>query len=171
MDIIKRVWDYRYLLVIIDHFSRCVKAVPSKAQGSGTVVKFLTREVISRFWIPSEISSDNGSAFIQMTVKTVLHQLRIKQRLGCVHHSQSQGMVERITGTLTAKLNKICATTNLNWVNARALALMHYHMQVNRSMHLTPHEMLTGLPMPVSHLRGPYKGPPLEQLQIELKIV
>ena len=41
-----------------------------------------------RFEIQLEISSDNGSAFIQKTVKSVVQQLRIKQRLGGVYHSQ-----------------------------------------------------------------------------------
>ncbi len=40
-------------------------------------------------------------------------------------------------------------------------------MQTNRNTHLTPHEMLTGRPMPVPYCRGPYKGPTLEQLQME----
>ncbi len=65
------------MLVIIDRFSRWVEAVPSADQGAGagTVIKFLTREVIPKFGIPSEISSDNGSVFIQKTVKQVLQQL------------------------------------------------------------------------------------------------
>ncbi|XP_072894484.1 uncharacterized protein [Hemitrygon akajei] len=46
---------------------------------------------------------------------------------------------------------------------------MSYRMQTNRITCLTPHEMLTGRPMPVPQWRGPYKGPSLEQLEIELK--
>lgn len=45
---------------------------------------------------------------------------------------------------------------------------MCYRMQTNRNTHLTLHEMLMGRPIPVSYCRGPYKGPPLEQLQMEL---
>ena len=87
----------------------------------------------------TEISTDNGSAFIENTVKQVLQHLKIKQRLGCVYHPQSQGMVERVNGTLTPKINKICASTKLNWVDALPLALMSYRMQTNRITHLTPH--------------------------------
>lgn len=88
------------MLVIIDSFSRWVEAVPSKDLSPETVVKFLIREVIPQFGIPSEISSDNGSAFVQEVAKGILQQLRIKQRLGAVYHPQSQGMVEKINGTL-----------------------------------------------------------------------
>ncbi|XP_054648258.1 uncharacterized protein LOC129190003 isoform X1 [Dunckerocampus dactyliophorus] len=99
VDMIKSVHGKRYMLVVIDRFSRWVEAMPSKDQSSETVVKFLLREVIPRFGIPSEISSDNGPAFVQKVAKGILQQLRIRQRLGCVYHPQSQGMVERVNGT------------------------------------------------------------------------
>ena len=118
VDMIKPVRGKRYMLVIIDRFSRWVEAVPSKHQGAATVVKFLTNEVIPRFGIPTEISSDNGSAFVNHVVKQVLQALRVEQRLGCVYHPQSQGIVERVNGTLKVKINKICVDTGLNWVDA-----------------------------------------------------
>ncbi|GCC30970.1 hypothetical protein chiPu_0009424 [Chiloscyllium punctatum] len=42
-------------------------------------------------------------------------------------------------------------------------------MQTNRMTNLTLHEMLTGRPMPVPRWRGPYEGPSLEWLSLELK--
>ena len=46
---------------------------------------------------------------------------------------------------------------------------MSYRMQANRTTHLTPHEMLTGRLMPSPVIQGPHKGPPLEQLETELR--
>ena len=86
---IKSVTGKRYMLGVIDGLSRWVEAVPSKDPSATTVI-------MPRFGIPTEISSDNGSAFIQKTVKQVLQHLLVKQRLGCVYHPQSQGMVERV---------------------------------------------------------------------------
>lgn len=82
----------------------------------------------------------------------------MKQRLGCVYHPQSQGLVEKANGTLKAKITKMCASSGLNWVDALPLALS-CRMETNRSMHLTLHGMITGRPMPAPTLGGLYNGP------------
>ena len=53
-------------------FNRWVEAVPSEDQNAVTVIKVLTREVMPRFGIPSQISSGNRAAFIQKTLKQVI---------------------------------------------------------------------------------------------------
>ena len=79
------------MLVVIDWLSRWVEAIPSKDQSVTTVIKFLYRKIMPRFGIQSEISSDNGSNFIQKTVKSVVQQLRIKQRLSVYHSVTRNG--------------------------------------------------------------------------------
>ena len=53
-------------------FNRWVEAVPSEDQSAATVIKFLTREVMPRFGIPSQMSSSDRAAFIQKTLKQVI---------------------------------------------------------------------------------------------------
>ncbi|KAF7695190.1 hypothetical protein HF521_006913, partial [Silurus meridionalis] len=143
----------RYILVVVDRFSRWVEAIATADNKAKTVAKFLCREVIPRFGIPDQIQSDNGSHFTNELMKTVWKALGVKQKLGCVYHPQSQGMVERANGTIKAKVAKICASTKLNWVQALPLALMKMRSQTNRTLHLTPHEIVTGCPMPMPYTR------------------
>lgn len=65
------------------------------------MVRFLTREIITRFSISSEIGSDSET------------ELRTKWRLVCVYHPQSQGMVKRVNESLKVKSNRLCADTKI----------------------------------------------------------
>ena len=60
VDMIKCVYGKRYMLVVIDRFSRWVETVPSKDQSVTIVIKFLSRKVMPMFEIQLQISSDNG---------------------------------------------------------------------------------------------------------------
>ncbi|KAI5609483.1 hypothetical protein C0J50_9477 [Silurus asotus] len=168
VDMQDRVSGKRYILVVIDRFSRWVKAVATADNKAKTVIKFLCREVIPRFGIPDQVQSDNGPHFANVLMKELWKALGVKHKLGCVYHPQSQGMVERANGTIKAKVAKICESTKLNWVQALPLALMKMRSQTNRTLHLTSHEIVTGRPMPMPFTRGPYKGPELEQLEKEM---
>ncbi|KAL2098447.1 hypothetical protein ACEWY4_007654 [Coilia grayii] len=169
IDMGKTIRKFRYVLVVVDRFSRWVEACPAPGPDAETVIKFFTREIIPRFGIPEVISSDNGKAFVEKTWKKIMQALGVKQRYGCIYHPQSQGMVERANGTLKAKIAKICTSSNLNWLDALPIALMHMRTQTNRSLNLSPHEILTGRSFPSPCYRGEDRGPPLELLQREIR--
>ncbi|XP_029923607.1 uncharacterized protein LOC115370641 [Myripristis murdjan] len=173
IDMTQRIGKLRYVLVVVCRFSWWIEASPTSSPDASSVAKFLCREVFPRFGIPDTLSSDKGPHFVAATFQATLKMLGIKQKFGCVYHPQSQGQVERANKTLKEKLAKILADivggSKLNWEQALPLALMSMRMSTNRLTHLTPHEMLTGRPMLVPYLRGPYEGPALEQLEGELQ--
>lgn len=99
----------RYMLVIINRFSRWIKATATaKSDAQAVVAKFLIKEVIPRFGVPDSISSINGPHFVNATIQLLTKRMGIKHRLGFVYHPQSQGMVERANGTLKLRLAKMC---------------------------------------------------------------
>ncbi|XP_061899667.1 uncharacterized protein LOC133647926 [Entelurus aequoreus] len=98
----------------------------------------------------------------------MLQKLGIKQRFGRVYNPQGQSVVERVNGVLKNKLLKICMGTGLNWVYALPLALMAYRSSAHRDLKITPHEALTGRPMP-SPVHKTTKGPSLDVLTNDMK--
>ncbi|XP_053483833.1 protein NYNRIN-like [Ictalurus furcatus] len=155
----------RYLLVIVDRFSRWVEATATSEEDAESAAKFLCCEFIPRFGIPDFLSSDNGIHFVNNVRKNVASVLKIDHKLGCVYHPESQSTMDQGYRTLTNKLAKICDDSHLNWVQALPLALMKIRSQTNRMTHLTPHEMLTGHPMPMAYTEGPYTEPSVAQLE------
>ncbi|KAM7417008.1 hypothetical protein PAMA_016903 [Pampus argenteus] len=158
VDMIKPVEGKRYMLVVVDRFSRWPEACPTKRKDAQSVAKFLCREVISRWGLPDRISSDNGKEFVDKAVKLILKKLGIKQRLGAVYHPQSQGICEKMNGILKNRIVKICQHTGLNWVAALPVALIVCRSSELRDLHMTPHELLTGRRMPTPCLRTARQG-------------
>lgn len=169
VDMIRPIGGKRYMLVVVDRFSRWPEACPTKRKDAQSVAKFLCREVISRWGIPDRISSDNGKEFVDKTVKLILQKLGVKQRLGSVYHPQSQGICEKMNGVLKNRVVKICQHTGLNWVEALPLALMACRTSEIRELHMTPHELVTGRQMPTPRLRTSGKGPNLSLLEDEMR--
>ncbi|XP_067905094.1 protein NYNRIN-like [Heterodontus francisci] len=80
---LERCQCYKYVLVIIDVFSKWIEAYPTTDNKAATVVQVLMREIIPRYGIPAQLSSDNGPHFIGQVNKEFCLQLGIRQQLHC----------------------------------------------------------------------------------------
>ncbi|KAL4007999.1 hypothetical protein ACER0C_001851 [Sarotherodon galilaeus] len=152
-DMITTVRGFRYLLVCVDALTGWPEAWPTRREDSKTVIKCLVNYYVPWHGFPEKVRSDNGTHFKNRDLAEVECMLGLQHRYGTVYHPQSQGKVERMNKNLKNKLAKICAQTNMNWVDALPIALMSVRCSVNQSTGFTPYELLTGRQFP-----GPAAG-------------
>ncbi|GAA0184389.1 hypothetical protein LIER_31677 [Lithospermum erythrorhizon] len=53
----------KYVVVAVDYFSKWVEAAPLKKTCSDSIVRFLWKNIITRFGVPRILVSDNGTEF------------------------------------------------------------------------------------------------------------
>ena len=80
----------KYLLVMVDKFTKWIEARPVKTAESGPVIAFIS-DVVHRYGVPHSIITDNGSNFIADEVKTWCANLGIKLDYASVYHLKQTG--------------------------------------------------------------------------------
>ena len=89
----------RYLLVMVDKFTKWIEAKPVKTAESGPVIDFLSG-VVHRFGVPHSIITDNGTNFTVDEVQLWCKNMGIKLDYASVYHPQTNGQVERANGLI-----------------------------------------------------------------------
>lgn len=146
----------KHMLVCVCMFSKWVEAFPTGTQDAAAVTKVLLREIIPRWGLPSRVSSDNGTPFVQQGLIALTKHLGIDMRKHCSYHPASAGAVERTNGTLKNGLAKLHQDTGLNWVQCLPLVLWQIRTRPHPKTGLSAFEIVFGRP-PNTGI-----GPPLE---------
>ncbi|XP_047676035.1 protein NYNRIN-like [Tachysurus fulvidraco] len=112
-----RQGPFRYLLVMVDKFSRWVEAFPCNKENARVVVQKLTTEIIPRYGIPVGIDSDKGTPFTSKVTQLLCKELKVNWHFHIPYHPKSSGMVERANRTIKDKIRKAMHTSgSKNWV-------------------------------------------------------
>jgi len=109
----------KYLLVMVDKFTKWIKAKPIRSAKSGPVVDFISG-VVHRYGFPHSIIMDNGSNFTAQEVKDWCANMGIKLDYASVYHPQTNGQVERANGLIMSgikpRLVRSLHESDCNWV-------------------------------------------------------
>ncbi|KAJ1217682.1 hypothetical protein NDU88_005274 [Pleurodeles waltl] len=93
------------------------------------------------------LESDRGRHFDNEVIKLLCAALNIEQKLHCSYRPEASGLVEQMNGTLKSRMAKMCAATNLKWLDALPLVLMSMRNTPDKKTGLSPHEILMGRAM------------------------
>ena len=98
---------HRYILTMMDRFTRYVAAFPLRRVRAWDVVRVIVDEWILRYGMPKRFLSDNGTQFRNQILRAVERDLNVTHSFTTTYHPETNGMLERFHRFLNDRL-KVC---------------------------------------------------------------
>ena len=133
----------KYILSVVDHFSKYAAAYATSKQDSKTVIDCLTK-LFSEFGVPSKILSDQGRSFVSKEFQDFLKLWNVKKATATSYHPQTSGLVERFNGTVIRILKRYVYETQDKWDASLPYATYAYNTTVQRTNEFSPYEIIFG---------------------------
>ena len=108
--------DNRYIVSIIDKFSRFCLLIPVKNIKTLTVIKACERW-LSLFGPPTATLSDNGSQFVSEMFKIYNKKTNVKLKYSTPYYPETNGQIERLHRWIKERLTLISVDIGTNFVD------------------------------------------------------
>ena len=132
----------RYILTAVCMSSRWPEAIPLKTITARAVATGML-EIFARTGIPLQLLTDQGSQFLGRLVSHLCRDLGIDQVKTAPYHPETNGVVERMHGTLKPMLTK-ASQLGLDWVGQLPFALFALRSAPNRDSSFSPYQLIYG---------------------------
>lgn len=135
----------KWIIVAIDHFTRWPVARPVPEATSNAVANFLYENIVCDFGCPDEVLSDRGSSFMSEVMKEYLSKLKIKHLRTTAYHPRTNGMVERLNGSLVSIIRKCAENNPHSWDLFINEALLALRIRVHSTTGISPFFLTYGV--------------------------
>ncbi|XP_059053675.1 uncharacterized protein LOC131847961 [Achroia grisella] len=140
--------ENKYILTIVDEFSRFPFAYPCKDVSSATIIASL-KHLFFTFGTPLYVHSDRGTGFMSQEFKDFLIRNDIACSRTTPYNPEGNGQVERLNGTLWRTIQLSLRSKNLDiryWEDVLPLALHSIRSLLCTATNATPHEKMFCFP-------------------------
>ena len=133
----------KYVLVIVDSFSKWMEAYPLPNIEAKTVADKLVMEFISRFGVPIQIKTDRGRQFECALFKEMCDLLDVEHKMSTPFHPQGNSRVERMVKVVGNLIALFCQSYK-EWDKNLPLLTLAYRSTVHEVTGFTPNYIMTG---------------------------
>lgn len=134
----------KYVLVITDWFTKWTECTPLPNQEAKTVADVLVKIFISRFGVPLQLYTDQGSNFESKLFSELCELLSIEKVHSTSMRPQANGTVERMNRSLIAMLSKYCQKNQSHWDTLLPMLMLAYRSSSHASTKMSPNKMVFG---------------------------
>ena len=137
----------RYILGMIDHFSKYVVLIPLKTVDAKTISRCIFVHWLTKFGMPRTIMSDNGRYFDSEIMNELCITCGLSQKFPPPYHQQSNGLIERLFKTAKALISATAIENNREWDESIPIVEMSLRTAVQKTTGVSPFEVIFGKPM------------------------
>src|SRR6218665_457805 len=135
---------YRYILTVIDNFTKWAEAYSIRNQESMTVASSLVSQWISRYGCPRQLITDQGPCFEAALFRDLCRFLQIDRVRTSPYKPSTNGTIERFHRTLNTLLGKVVAQNQRDWPLHVPWVLAAYRASRHESTGFTPNRLFLG---------------------------
>ena len=134
----------KYVLMIIDQFTRWIECCPIAEQTAETTAKTFFDQFVSRFGVPLQVHTDQGRNFDGNLFNAFCDMLQVSKTRTTPYRPQSNGQVEVYNRTLLQFIRCFLKDKQKEWDKFMPALVMSIRATVNRNTGFTPNMLMLG---------------------------
>lgn len=135
----------KYILLVVDSFSKWPEAFPLKTQESKEIATVLFRKIFARYGAPRTLITARGQNFMSKLVTAVCELFQVTRHHTSSYQPQTNAACERMNSTIAQCIRTYINEDQDNWTELLPGILMALRMSPStQSSDLPPHQILFG---------------------------
>ncbi|XP_052725995.1 uncharacterized protein LOC128194433 [Vigna angularis] len=135
---------HRFILVVIDYFTKWVEAVSYANVTRKVVTRFIKKELICRYGLPNKIITDNATNLNNRMMAELCEEFKIHHLNSTPYRPKMNGAVEAANKNIKKIVQKMVVTYK-DWHEMLPFALHGYRTSVRTSTGATPFSLVYGM--------------------------